>query len=172
MRVLTFLVAVLVAGEVCAATLDGRVVGVHDGDTITVLDANRVQHKIRLAGIDAPEIKQAFGSRSKQNLSGLVFAHVVRVEWKKQDRFSRILGKVWTTSQDSPCQESGCPKTLDANLAQITVGMAWHYKYYERDQSPEDRQRYAFVEREARAKKVGLWADPSPVPPWEWRRKR
>ena len=172
MRALTFLVAVLLTGELFAATLDGRVVGVHYGDTITVLDASRKQYKIRLAGIDAPEFKQAFGSRSKQNLSRLVFGHDVRIEWQKRDRYRRILGKVWTISSDAPCQASSCPKTLDANLAQITDGMAWHYKHYERDQSPEDRERYAFAEREARAKKAGLWADPSPVPPWEWRREK
>jgi len=155
-----------------ADTLSGRVVAVHDGDTFTVLNANLTQHKIRLAGIDAPEFKQAFGSRSKQNLSRLVFGHDVRIEWQKRDRYGRILGKVWTISPDAPCQASNCPKTLDANLAQITVGMAWHYKHYERDQSPEDRERYAFAEREARTKKAGLWADPNPVPPWEWRRKK
>jgi len=72
----------------------------------------------------------------------------------------------------APCQESSCPKTVDANLAQITVGMAGHYKHYERDQLPEDRERYAFAEQEASAKKAGLWAGPDRVPPWEWRKKR
>jgi endonuclease YncB( thermonuclease family) len=64
MRLLTFLFAALFAGHVCAAELTGRVVGVNDGDTITVLDASNKQHKIRLAGIDAPELKQAFGAKS------------------------------------------------------------------------------------------------------------
>jgi endonuclease YncB( thermonuclease family) len=79
----------------CAAVqLTGRVVGVHDGDTITVLDADRTQHKIRLTGIDAPESKQAFGSRSKQHLSSLVYNRQVMVEWEKHDRYGRTVGVV------------------------------------------------------------------------------
>ena len=78
-----------------ADTITGRVVGVADGDTVTVLDADKVQHKIRLAGIDAPEKAQAFGNRSKQNLSDLVFGKDVRVDWDKRDRYGRIVGKVW-----------------------------------------------------------------------------
>jgi len=74
MQILAFLIATLLAANISAATLDGRVVSIHDGDTITVLDASRKQHKIRLAGIDAPELKQAFGTRSKQNLSALVYS--------------------------------------------------------------------------------------------------
>ena len=70
-------------------------VGVADGDTVTVLDADKVQHKIRLAGIDAPEKSQPFGNRSKQNLSDLVFGKYVRVDWDKRDRYGRIVGKVW-----------------------------------------------------------------------------
>ena len=75
----------LLALPVSAATLTGRVVSVHDGDTITVLDADRVQQKVRLQGIDAPELGQAFGSRSKQHLSGMVYNHQATVEWDKLD---------------------------------------------------------------------------------------
>ena len=75
------LALLLIAFSAPAAEFAGRVVGVHDGDTITVLDASRIQHKIRLAGIDAPELKQAFGSKSKQNLSGLIYNKQVKVEW-------------------------------------------------------------------------------------------
>lgn len=78
-----------------ADTLLGRVVGVADGDTVTVLDAGHQQHKIRLQGIDAPEKAQPFGERSKQNLSRMVFGKDVRVEWEKRDRYGRIVGKVW-----------------------------------------------------------------------------
>jgi len=89
-----FLIATLLAANISAATLDGRVVSIHDGDTITVLDASRKQHKIRLAGIDAPELKQAFGSRSKQNLSALVYNRQVTVKWNKHDRYKRIIGVI------------------------------------------------------------------------------
>lgn len=159
------LLFVLTAFSTSAETLIGRVVSVADGDTITVLDDARAQHKIRLAGIDAPEKKQPFGNRSKQHLSYLVYDKRVSIEWTKHDRYGRIVGRVMVCPDASP----QCPKTLDAGLAQITVGLAWHYKKYASEQTEEDRERYSFAEVEAHAKKAGLWADPDPVPPWEWR---
>ena len=142
-------------------------VGVADGDTITVLDGNRVRHKIRLAGIDAPEKGQPFGDRSKQSLSRAVMGQEVRVDWTKQDRYGRIVGKIWVAPPGTGCTGPTCPKTLDVNLAQLTVGLAWHYKEFEKEQSPEDRGRYAFAEQEARAKKAGLWSEPDPMSPWQ-----
>ena len=149
-----------------SATFIGRVVGVSDGDTITVLDAERQQHKIRLGGIDAPEKAQPFGQRSNENLSRLVFNKEVRVEWRKKHH-KRLIGKVMV--QPSDC--STCPKTLDAGQAQLSVGMAWWYRKYAKEQPPEDRGRYEFEEQEARVRRVGLWDDANPVPPWEWRRR-
>lgn len=151
------LVLALTAAE--AATLSGRVVGVHDGDTITVLDANRTQYKIRLAGIDAPESKQAFGNRSKQNLSDLVFGKDVAVEWDKRDRYQRVVGVVLVDGHD-------------VNLEQVRAGMAWWYRQYAKEQIPDDRRLYELAENEARAAKRGLWADANPMPPWEWRRSQ
>ena len=145
----------------------GRVVGVADGDSVTVLDANLEQHKIRLQGIDAPEKAQPFGQRSKENLSRLVFDKDVRVEWSKRDRYDRIIGKVWVQPVTCPT----CAMTLDVGHAQITVGLAWWYRKYAGEQSPEDRGAYEVSEQEARAKGVGLWSHPDPVPPWEWRRR-
>jgi len=78
-----------------ADTLTGKVISVADGDTLTVLDHNNLQHKIRLAGIDAPEKAQPFGQRSKQNLSRLTFGKEVRFDWQKREKkFKRIVGKV------------------------------------------------------------------------------
>jgi len=77
-----------------ASDLVGRVVGVHDGDTITVLDASKTQNKILLSDIDAPELKQAFGTKSKQSFSDLVYNTQVTVEWTKRDKYDRIVGKV------------------------------------------------------------------------------
>lgn len=163
----------LLAGAGHAETLAGRVVGVADGDTITVLEADKKQHKIRLMGIDAPEKAQPFGNRSKQNLSDLVYDKPVTVEWKKHDRYGRIVGKVMVAAPDAcPPLQLNCPKTLDAGLAQITVGLAWHYKQYEKEQSEDDRGRYAFAEDEAKVKHAGLWQGKNPMPPWEWRRQR
>lgn len=140
-----------------ADVIRGRVVGIADGDTITVLDASNTQHRVRLQGIDAPESRQAFGSKSKQHLSDLTFDKPVAVEYEKKDQYGRTLGKVLAGGRD-------------VNLEQVRAGMAWHYKHYQKDQSPEDRRLYAAAEMEAREARRGLWADPDPTPPWEFRR--
>jgi len=134
-----------------------RVVKVTDGDTVHVLDQTKTKHKIRLGGIDAPEKKQAFGQKSKQNLSGLVASKNVEVEYSKRDRYSRIIGKLIMDGRD-------------INLLQVKQGYAWHYKHYQKDQSRLDRVLYDSAENEARAKTIGLWAAPA-IPPWEFRRK-
>lgn len=141
------------------ADVTGLVVGVSDGDTITVLDDSKKQHKIRLAGIDAPEKKQAFGQRSKEHLSDLVYRKNVTIEGDKLDRYGRTIGKVVING-------------TDANLQQVKAGFAWHYKKYQREQSKADRVLYARAEDEARAQKRGLWRDVDPTPPWDFRRKR
>lgn len=151
--------------QATAKTLAGQVVSVADGDTVTVLNANQ-QHKIRLQGIDAPEKAQPFGQRSKESLSRLVFGKEIRVEWDKEDRYGRIIGKVWVQPPDCP----RCGLTLDAGLAQLSAGMAWWYRQYAGEQSAEDRGRYEFEENEARVRRVGLWGDPDRTPPWEWRK--
>lgn len=160
------------------ADVTGVVVGVSDGDTVTVLDASRAQHKVRLAGIDAPEKAQPFGQKAKQNMSDLVYGKEVRIDGDKRDRYGRTVAKIWVTPPDCPLfgavpRQGGrpqCPKTLDVGLSMLTVGLAWHYKKYQGEQTAEDRERYSFAEVEAKAKRVGLWTDPDPIPPWEWRR--
>jgi endonuclease YncB( thermonuclease family) len=155
----------LAATAAHSAELFGTVVAVADGDTLTVLDASRRQHKIRLSGIDAPERRQAYGERSKQHLAAIVFQKPARVVWDKRDRYGRILGRVFAAA----C-EHGCAYSVDAGLEQIRAGLAWHYKQYQRDQSPSERARYAALEDEARARGEGLWKDADPVPPWNYRR--
>lgn len=142
-----------------ADTLVGEVVGLADGDTVTVLDAQKTQHKIRLAGIDAPEKGMPWGQKSKEALSDRVYRRTVTVEWHKQDRYGRLVGKILVESQD-------------ANLAQVADGMAWHYKDYAQEQTPDDRPRYAQAELDARNARRGLWADPDPIPPWAWRKMK
>ncbi len=151
------------------ADFTGKVVAVADGDTITVLRGNE-QVKIRLAGIDAPEKAQAFGNAAKLRMSDLVFGKEVRVDDRKLDKHGRTIGRVWVTSTE--CQVSDCPKTLDAGMALLTTGLAWHYKKYEKEQPEEERGQYSFAESEAHAKRAGLWSDPEPVPPWEWRKAK
>ena len=144
--------------QVQADTLLGKVINVADGDSITVLDATNTQHKVRLTGIDAPERRQAFGNVSKESLAELVAGQSVAVEWDKVDRYGRKVGKVLLAGQD-------------ANLAQVRRGLAWHYKQYQREQSPTDQKSYAAAEIEAKEAKLGLWRDAEPMPPWEFRRK-
>jgi endonuclease YncB( thermonuclease family) len=160
------LICITLAMSPVAADITGKVVAVTDGDTIKILDANRVQHKIRLTGIDAPEKAQPFGNASRKNLASMVAGRDVRIETVKNDRYGRVLGKVWVQPHDCP----GCAKTLNANLAQLLSGMAWWYQDYAKDQSPEDRQRYESAVIEARSRKLGLWSEPGAIPPWTWRR--
>ena len=135
-----------------ADTLQGRVVAVTDGDTVKVLDAAHTEWKIRLMGIDAPEKQQAFGNRSKSNLSDLVFGKNVIVEYSKKDRYGRTVGKILING-------------VDANLEQVKAGMAWHYKKYAKEQLFEDRETYARAEEQASAGRRGLWSEAEPVPP-------
>lgn len=161
------LLATLAVSSAGAETITGKVVGVSDGDTITVLDGDRTQFKIRVAGIDAPEKAQAFGQRSKEAMSTLVFGKDVEVITSKRDRYGRHIGKVMVS--EPSCSTRNCPKTLDAGLAQLTVGMAWWYRKYAREQSAEDAGAYELAEREARSRNVGLWRDQNPTAPWDWR---
>jgi endonuclease YncB( thermonuclease family) len=138
--------------------ITGKVVSVADGDTITVLDADKTQHKIRLNGIDAPEKAQPFGQLSKQSLSDLVFGKTVQIDANKVDRYGREVGTVMVDG-------------VDANLEQIKRGMAWHYKAYQLEQTVTDRAAYAAAEKDGVAASLGLWQDTKPVPPWDWRHR-
>lgn len=151
--------SLLLANTSVADTLMGRVVGVSDGDTVTVLDVANTQFKIRLMGIDAPEKKQAFGQKSKEHLSDLVFNKQVAVEYTKQDKYGRTIGQIFVDG-------------IDANLEQVKGGLAWHYKQYQKEQSPDDRTAYAQAEEQARLEHRGLWRDQAPTPPWNWRREQ
>jgi endonuclease YncB( thermonuclease family) len=164
-----FTVAYFIALPSYADSFVGMVIGVSDGDTITVLDSGKQQHKIRLAGIDAPEKGQAFGERAKQHLSLLLYRHDVFIDWNKRDKYRRIVGQVWVAPTDTQCADQNCPQTLDVSLAQLSAGLAWHYKKYENEQLPIDRSRYAEAEGKAHSMRLGLWADQNPLPPWEWR---
>lgn len=157
-RFLLLIATLLAAISAPAETLSGRVVGVTDGDTVTVLDASNGQWKVRLMGIDAPEKNQAFGQRSKQHLSDLVFDKQVTIEYSKKDKYGRTIGKILVDGDD-------------ANLEQIKAGMAWHYKQYQKEQTPSDQSRYSNAEDQAREGKVGLWADSDPTPPWDFRHR-
>ncbi len=136
--------------------IDGRVINVHDGDTITVLDKDNKKTHIRLQGIDAPELKQAYGAESQQNLARLVLGKQVTIVWTKLDKYRRTVGTIMLDGRD-------------INIEQVKAGLAWHFKKYEDEQKPEDRRTYAAAEQAARVAKLGLWKDPNPIPPGDYR---
>jgi len=137
--------------------LSGKVVDVHDGDTIRVLNDQKQQIKCRFNGIDAPELIQDFGNRSKQSLAEMVFGKQVTVEYDKIDKYGRNVCKILIDGKD-------------INLEQVKRGMAWHYKKYQNEQTPEDKKAYAEAEINARNQKIGLWLQPNPTEPSAWRR--
>jgi len=143
---------------VWADVLVGRVVGIVDGDTLTLLDAANRQHSIRLSAIDAPEMAQPFGNRSKTALSALAVGKDVRAECANRDQYGREVCKILVNGED-------------INLAQLRSGMAWWNKRFAREQSAEDRAAYEQAEFQAKIHRMGLWASKNPVPPWEWRRE-
>lgn len=142
-----------------SAAVEGEVVGVTDGDTLVLLDRSDTQYIVRIAGIDAPEKRQDFGTRAHQSLARTTFRRMVIVDWHKRDRYGRLVGKVLLDGKD-------------VGLGLVVAGLAWHYKAYEQEQTLEDRQSYAIAESRARAERAGLWLNPSPLPPWEFRRRR
>ena len=129
--------------------LSGKVVSIHDGDTITVLQ-NKQQIKVRLFGIDAPELKQPYGKKSKQFLANLIAGKVVEVEPKGKDRYKRTLGIIHYKGQD-------------INAQMVLNGYAWAYVKYSRI--------YVDQEKTARENKRGLWQSSNPTPPWVWRKR-
>lgn len=154
---LLFFVALASSFAAIAEAYSGLVVSVADGDTVTLLDDTKRQHKVRLAGIDAPEKAQAFGNVSRQHLAQLVFQKRVNIEYEKHDRYKREVGKILVARRD-------------INLLQIEAGLAWHYKKYQSEQPPADRPTYSAAENYAASERRGLWRDPSPTPPWEFRK--
>jgi endonuclease YncB( thermonuclease family) len=128
-----------------------RVVGVHDGDTITCLDENNVQQKVRLAEIDAPEIGQDYGKVSREALADLVFGKTVQVVDEGKDRYGRWVARVSVGG-------------TDVNRQLVATGNAWHYAAYSRDAS------LAGLQAQAQAQRMGLWAQADPVAPWDYRK--
>ena len=143
--------ALLVVLATPALALEGKVVGVIDGDTIDVLDSSKKQHRIRFDGIDAPEKGQPFGSRAKSTLGDLVIGKTVKVETKGSDRYDRTVGRIYLDGKD-------------VGLTMLEAGMAWQFTKY--DQSST----YAKAQEAARAAGRGLWTDKKAIPPWEWRK--
>ena len=145
-----------VVGNNIRLVIEGKVINVHDGDTITVLDRDNKKTHIRLQGIDAPELKQEFGAKSQESLSRMVLGKQVTIVWTKVDKYWRTVGTIMLDGRD-------------INIEQVKAGMAWHFKKYEDEQKPEDRRAYAAAEQEARTARLGLWTEPNPIVPGDWR---
>lgn len=137
-----------------AESIGGRVVGVSDGDTLTILDSSKTQVKIRLAAIDAPEKTMPFGQQSKEQLSDICYGKQATVVVVDIDRYGRTVGEITCGG-------------IHANEAMIKSGLAWVYRKYAKSYA----HLYAF-EDEAKVEKRGLWGDSNPVAPWEWRKEK
>jgi endonuclease YncB( thermonuclease family) len=155
-RFVCFWMIACFAFNASAEVLNGTVVGISDGDTITVLDNSSKEHKVRLIAIDAPEKSQAFGNQAKETLANYIYKKEVSVEYKKLDKYKRIVGKVTLDGQDI------C-------LRMIVDGMAWHYTEYEKEQSKTDRDLYSEAEASARSGMIGLWHQADAIKPSEFR---
>lgn len=142
----------LMLALVCTQSNAATVIGISDGDTLTVL-SNGHPLKVRLANIDAPEKKQPFGARSKQSLSDLCFGREATLDSDKKDRYGRTVAVVHCGG-------------INANVAQVRRGMAWVYPQYNHDAS------LPALETAARSSRVGLWSDPEPMEPWLFRKER
>ena len=154
--IISLLLCILCRIGASAETLRGKVVKVSDGDTFTLLVAGNQQVKVRLHGIDAPEKRgsQPFSQKSKEKLSELIAGKTVSVEVNNYDRYGRALGIVSTDTHS------------DVNLEMIKCGMAWHYAHY--DKTPA----YIQAQKNAKAKRLGLWGDKNPINPYEWRKQK
>lgn len=151
-------VALALVGSASAELLTGTVTSVHDGDTLT-LQAGAEQKKIRLAGIDAPELKQPFGLESREALRQSVLNQAVNIDTTKQDRYGRAVGKVLLNGED-------------VNLKQVSAGLAWVYTDYIKELSVEDREQYRSAETAANDAHIGIWQDDQPVAPWTYRKTK
>jgi endonuclease YncB( thermonuclease family) len=150
------LLCVAALPAVRAELLRGQVVAVSDGDTVTLIDGDQIRHKVRLAGIDAPEARQPYGQVARRSLSEMVEGRWVQVHYDKSDRYGRLVGKIELDGRD-------------INLEQLRRGLAWHYKQYQNEQSASDRQIYAATEQQAQIAQRGLWRDVQPQAPWDYR---
>ncbi len=138
------------------SSITGEVIALADGDSFTLLDADQKQHKVRIQGIDAPELGQDFCQESKQQLSALIFGKAVKVSFSKFDKYGRVVGKVTAANQD-------------VGRRMISTGLAWFYRNYANELTATDREVYDNEESAAKANGKGLWSIGEPMPPWEYR---
>lgn len=134
----------------------GELLAVADGDSFTLRAADGQIWQVRIAAIDAPERRQPWSDVARQRLRQRLLGREVRVQAGKFDPYGRVVGTVFVSDED-------------VGLAQVSDGMAWHFRRYEREQEPAARARYTRAEATARQSRRGLWRDPDPLPPWVFR---
>lgn len=154
----------LFSGALLSETISAYVVSVADGETLMLNDANRQQIKVRLLGVAAPRRTQAFGEASRTHLASLVLNKDVRFESIQRKQGDYWLGKLMV--QPADCR--ACQPTQDVGMAHIAAGMAWFGAPLADAMQPEDRARYERAEFEAKIRRLGLWRDKNPQPPWQW----
>ena len=152
MRYLPLLLLLVIFSASAETVHQGKVVKIADGDTLTIL-VDKQELKIRLSDIDTPERKLPFGTRAKQALSDLAFGKQARVVEVTIDRYKRIVGRIYVGD-------------TDVNRELVAQGFFWVYRKYSKDAELLE------LETQAKEKGLGLWADPNPISPWEWRRGR
>lgn len=157
----------LAASGAAAQSYVGRVVGVAEGDSLTVIDAQRRHHRIGVAWIDAPGMAQPFGAQSRASLAALVNNREVEVQGSRPDGRGRETAKI--LAADPNCNAPACPKIHDVGLMQVTAGMAWWDRRSANEQAESERENYEIAEFNAKLRRLGLWNAKNPVPPWEWR---
>jgi endonuclease YncB( thermonuclease family) len=150
---LLVIAALFLASAANAAEISGVVVKVHDGDTVNIQDDGGTIYKVRLAEIDAPELAQPFGKESRDSLADMLKFKTVKLDYDSRDQYGRVIGRITLDG-------------VDVNTAAVRKGLAWFYPAYGKDQAIKQ------VEEIARALEAGLWADPNPVPPWEYRKNK
>lgn len=155
----TFFLIVLLLIPSTLLAWTGKVVTVSDGNTAKIVQSDTgTLVKVRFAGIDSPEKKQAYGQEARKYINGLIAGEMVRVEPVGQDRYGRTVGYIWLNGKE-------------INLKIVAAGYAWMYRQY----SPKPKSRaakYHNAEASAKVRKAGLWQDPNPIPPWEWRKAK
>lgn len=154
-RTIYIFLLILFLPVICSSQdiITGKVIKVADGDTFTILTGGKEQIRIRLYGIDAPESKQDYGTKSRHFVNGLIYGKVVKIENKGIDRYKRVLGIVWIDS-------------INLNEKLLENGLAWHYKHFDKS------KRYADLEQHARNKKINIWSMNNPVAPWDFRKNK
>jgi endonuclease YncB( thermonuclease family) len=160
--------AILFLSPAAAENIAGKVVDVASGDSLVIEDNQGRRHQVRLFAMAAPESRQPFASESRRALADLLQGKRVIVETIREDAYGRIIGKLLT----SPAHCATCAPSRDAALAQIEAGLAWWFRDERREQTLHDQGYYEYAEFDARTRRIGLWRDESPVPPWEWRNRK